>query len=145
MTTHDTPAPIRDVLLDDIVEEIGSLDELELDAFLREIGEDPESTLEQGKSVRSRAIEEKKKSRLRAAQKELRAEKGLKATPLIAFSSERKREIFDRIKRHSEASGEMTLAARNRVIESEQDLDSFLEACLRLGLINEAGELNDEL
>jgi hypothetical protein len=37
----------------------------------------------------------------------------------------------------------MTLAARNRKIEAPEDLDSFLEACLRLGLIDEDGNLKE--
>jgi hypothetical protein len=37
----------------------------------------------------------------------------------------------------------MTIAARNRRIESDDDLDSFLEACLQLGLIDESGKLKE--
>jgi hypothetical protein len=35
----------------------------------------------------------------------------------------------------------MTIAARNQKIEDEADLDSFLEACVRLGLIDSEGNL----
>jgi hypothetical protein len=37
----------------------------------------------------------------------------------------------------------MTIAARNRRIESEDDLDSLLEAWLRLGVIDESGNLKE--
>lgn len=37
----------------------------------------------------------------------------------------------------------MTIAARNRKIADENDLDVFLEACLRLGLIDSEGNLKD--
>jgi hypothetical protein len=37
----------------------------------------------------------------------------------------------------------MTIAARNRTIEDEKDLDVFLEACLRLGMIDSEGNLKD--
>jgi hypothetical protein len=37
----------------------------------------------------------------------------------------------------------MTIAARNRTIEDENDLDVFLEACLRLGMIDSEGNLKD--
>ena len=144
MVKHETRAPIREILLDEIIEEISSLDEMDLDSFLRELGEDPESNLEISKTVRERAIGDKKRSRLRAAQKELKADENLRAAAVVYLNLERKREIFDRIKQYGEASGEMTLAARNRVIESEQDLDSFLEACVRPGLISETGEISDE-
>jgi hypothetical protein len=35
----------------------------------------------------------------------------------------------------------MTIAARNQRIEAEEDLDSFLEACIKLGVIDENGNL----
>ena len=35
----------------------------------------------------------------------------------------------------------MTIAARNQKIEDEGDLDAFLKACLRLGLIDSEGNV----
>jgi len=39
-------------------------------------------------------------------------------------------------------TNDMTIAARNQKIDDEGDLDSFLEACLRLGVIDSDGNLN---
>lgn len=137
-----TPS-FRETLIDEIIDEIDGLNANDLDAFLRELGEDPGAVLEAGKVVRKGAIAEAKLARLRNAQRELKASKTLNPTVLLSFDLDRKRAIFDRIRQRSEASGEMTLAARNKRIESDKDLDSFLEACLRLGLIDEAGEIVD--
>ena len=51
--------------------------------------------------------------------------------------------MFAAVRGRMESTGEMTLAARNKKIESEEDLDSFLEACVKLGVINENGDLKD--
>lgn len=138
----DTPS-FRETLIDEIIDEIDGLDANDLDAFLRELGEDPDTVLEAGRAVRKGAIAEAKLARLRNAQRELKASKTVNAAALLSFDPDRKREIFERIKQRSETSGEMTLAARNKRIESDKDLDSFLEACLRLGVIDETGEIVD--
>lgn len=135
-----TPS-FHESLIDEVIDEIDGLDANDLDAFLRELGEDPETLLESGRAVRKSAIAEAKLARLRSAQRELRANRTVDPTMLLSYGLDRKRAIFDKIKQRAETSGEMTLAARNNRIESDKDLDSFLEACLRLGLINEAGEI----
>lgn len=143
MTKHNDPPSIRDRLIDEIIDEIASLDANDLDAFLRDLGEDPAKGLEAGNAIRNGAIAKGKLARLRAAQQTIKTKTTPNATAILAFDPERKRQIFDRIKQRSETSGDMTLAARNRRIDSDKDLDSFLEACLRLGLIDETGELID--
>lgn len=137
-----TPS-FRETVIDEILDEIDGLNANDLDAFLRELGEDPSAVLEAGKAVCKGAIAEAKLARLRNAQRELKANTTVNAAALLSFDPDRKREIFERIKQRSAISGEMTLAARNKRIESDKDLDSFLEACLRLGVIDEAGEIVD--
>ena len=55
----------------------------------------------------------------------------------------KKRAIHSAVTKRVDITGEMTIAARNQRIESDDDLDSFLEACLRLGLIDESGKLKE--
>ena len=62
---------------------------------------------------------------------------------ILSFDPVRKREIFATVKKHADATGDMTIAARNRRIESEDDLDCLLEAWLRLGVIDESGNLKE--
>jgi hypothetical protein len=62
---------------------------------------------------------------------------------VLNLEASRKRNVFAAVKVRMESTGEMTLAARNKKIESEEDLDSFLEACVKLGVINENGDLKD--
>jgi hypothetical protein len=61
---------------------------------------------------------------------------------ILSFDPARKREIFASGRKRADATGDMTMAARNRRIESKDDLDSLLEAWLRLGVIDESGDLN---
>jgi hypothetical protein len=53
----------------------------------------------------------------------------------------RKKQIMAAIRDHADRTKGMTIAARNRRIEDENDLDLFLEACLRLGVIDSDGNL----
>ncbi|RYG99168.1 MAG: hypothetical protein EON58_04865 [Alphaproteobacteria bacterium] len=143
MTKQGSPPSFRDRLVDEIIDEIDGLEEDELDAFLRDMDQDPDAVLKTGEAVRKSSIAEARLARLRGAQQELKANKKLNTATLLSFDLDRKRQIFDVVKQRSEATGEMTLAARNQRIDSDKDLDSFLEACLRLGLINEAGDIVD--
>jgi len=54
-----------------------------------------------------------------------------------------RRHIIATIKDRADKTNEMTIAARNRTIEDENDLDVFLEACLRLGMTDSEGNLKD--
>jgi hypothetical protein len=55
----------------------------------------------------------------------------------------KKREVMAAIRDRADRTNEMTVAARNRRIEDENDLDVFLEACLRLGVIDSDGNLKE--
>ena len=61
----------------------------------------------------------------------------------VSFDIAKKRALLEAIRIRGEQTGDMTLAARNRTIDSEEDLDSVLEAFLRLGIIDEQGEIKN--
>lgn len=133
----------RDALLTEISEELLILEGAELEQFLKEIGEQPASLSEHHERALAAALAGQGKRRLEAARAELRSRPRPNSSNVVALDILKKRALLEAIRLRTEQSGEMTMAARNRKIESEDDLDSFLEACLRLGLINEAGELKD--
>ena len=60
---------------------------------------------------------------------------------LVSYDMALKKEIFAQIQACAANTGIMTIAARNRTITGESDIDAFLEACLRLGLIDADGNL----
>lgn len=143
MSRKDKHGSLRETLIAEVSEELASLEGEALDAFLTDIGQDPATLLEQSKSALAGAVRRQKMVRLEDAREQLRRRKLPNTSIISGFDVAKKQDLLRRIKRHSEESGEMTIAARNQKIESEEDLDAFLEACLRLGLIDEDGNMKD--
>lgn len=81
--------------------------------------------------------------RLRDARAQVKARRAQNTTTIVSFDIAKKRALLEAIRIRGEQTGDMTLAARNRTIESEEDLDSVLEAFLRLGIIDERGEIKN--
>jgi hypothetical protein len=133
--------PLRTQLLDEIIEEMHGMKGEALDEFLSRAGFDPSNLLADfDGSLRSmEAAAGRKKF---DAARILLTSNRLKSN-VLNLEASRKRNVFAAVKVRMESTGEMTLAARNKKIESEEDLDSFLEACVKLGVINENGDLKD--
>jgi hypothetical protein len=112
-----------------------------LDEFLSHSGFDPKELLADfDGSVRS--FEASAGRRLFEAAKIAVSSAGRK-TNVLNLEASRKRSVFSAVKERMATTGEMTIAARNQKIDSEEDLDRFLEACLGLGIIDENGDLKD--
>jgi hypothetical protein len=133
--------PLRAQLLDEIIEEMHGMKGEALDEFLSRAGLDPSGLLADfdGSLRLMEASAGRKKFDVARA---LLSSKRLKSN-VLNLEASRKRSVFAAVKGRMETTGEMTLAARNKKIESEEDLDSFLEACVKLGVINENGDLKD--
>jgi hypothetical protein len=82
-----------------------------------------------------------KRERFEEARRQVRQKGVTDFGKVLSFDLAKKKEIMAAISDHAAKSNEMTIAARNRKIDDEEDLDSFLEACLRLGLIDGEGNL----
>jgi hypothetical protein len=128
-------------LLDEIWEEIGSLKGKELDEYLAGIGLAPEDLLQGYAKALKAACAVHKRTRFEEAQRRVRQKGGTDFGKILSFEVAKKKEIMAAISDYAAKTNEMTIAARNRKIEDEEDLDSFLEACLRLGLIDSEGNL----
>jgi hypothetical protein len=133
--------PLRTQLLDEIIEEMHGMKGEALDEFLSRAGFDPSNLLADfdGSLRLMEAAAGRKKF---DAARILLSSNRLKGN-VLNLEASRKRSVFAAVKVRMESTGEMTLAARNKKIESEEDLDSFLEACVKLGVINENGDLKD--
>lgn len=143
MSGNDKHGSLRETLIAEVADELAGLEGEALDEFLTDIGQDPAALLEQSKSAMAGAVRRQKMVRFENVRKQLRRRTPPNTATISGFDLAKKQDLLRRIKKHSEDSGEMTIAARNQKIESEEDLDAFLEACLRLGLIDEDGNMKD--
>jgi hypothetical protein len=138
---EDRKLLFKEQLLDEIWQEISSLKGEDLDRHLSEIGLDPDAALQQYAKTVDAAVVGLKRSRFEQAKIDVKARTAAAKTNVVLFDLARKRAIMTAIRGMAARSNEMTIAARNQKIESEQDLDSFLEACVALGVIDEEGNL----
>lgn len=134
---------LKEQLLGEIWGDISSLNGQALDEYLTGIGLNPGVLLEDyAKGVDAASIASKR-ARFEEARHHVRLLAGAKDARIIALDLPKKRQIQAAIRERAARTNEMTIAARNQKIVDEQDLDSFLEACVRLGLIDEDGNLKE--
>jgi hypothetical protein len=137
----DRELSLREELLEEIHQEILSLEGSELDEYLIALGMDPNDLLESFDAVFQAPEIAAKRRKFAAARQRPRESQAPPSALVLSFDPAKKREIHSAVTKRVDLTGDMTIAARNRRIESDNDLDSFLEACLRLGLIDESGKL----
>jgi hypothetical protein len=141
MMETDRELSLRAELVNEILDDIKDIHGSELDEYLAEIGFDPADLLRSFESSLASYETKAKRRRFDAAREHVAISRGRPPATLLAFELSRKREVFAVVTAHIKTTGEMTLAARNQKIEAEEDLDSFLDACFRLGMIDENGNL----
>jgi hypothetical protein len=139
--TDDRSLHLKRQLLDEIWEEIGSLQGKELDEYLVSIGLVPDGLLQDYTEALNAALAARKRARFEEARRQSRQESSADVGKLLSFDLAKKKAIMAAIKAHAARTGDMTIAARNQKIEDERDLDSFLEACVRLDVIDADGNL----
>lgn len=130
-------APLRLRLLDEIWDEIGSLEGAELDEYLAGLGLAPDDLLLTYSKAMAAAAAAPGRARFEEARRRVRRGADLGFGKILAFDVARKKAMLAEI---TKVRG-MTIAARNRRIEDEGDLNSFLEACLRLEVIDDEGNV----
>jgi hypothetical protein len=139
----DRELSFREELLEEIQQEILSLEGPALDKYLLALGMDPNDLLESFDAVFQDPEIAAKRRKFAAARQRSREPQARLSASIFSFEPSKKREILSSVAKRVEVTGDMTIAARNRRIESDDDLDSFLEACLQLGLIDESGKLKE--
>ena len=125
--------PFIEHVLNEIWDEMSLLEGRELDEFLGAIGLDVDELLQHYEQSAEGVEMALKRSRYEAARRHVRDQLCPASSKVASLTEARKQEILTVIKHRTAETGEMTMAARNQRIESEEDLDSFLEACVRLG------------
>lgn len=139
--SDDRSLHLKRQLFDEIWEEIGSLKGKELDDYLASIDLSPEDLLRDYSKAMNAAIAAPKRARFEEALRLVRQKKAADFGKIVSLDVARKKQIMAAVRDHADRTNEMTIAARNRKIEDENDLDVFLEACLRLGVIDSDGNL----
>jgi len=132
---------LNEHILAEIWDEINVLEGRALDEYLSEIGLAPDELLQHYAASFKSAVLASKRSRFEEAKRHVHNRSFPKASTVISLDVARKRQILTAIKEWTAQSNEMTIAARNQKIEAEEDLDSFLEACIKLGVIDDDGNL----
>lgn len=141
--SDDRSLDLRKQLIDEIWDEIASLKGNELDDYLASIGLSPQDLLRGYSTARDAAIAAPKRARFEEARGLVQQKKVVDSGNILSFDPAKKRQIMAAIRDRADKTNEMTIAARNRRIEDENDLDVFLEACLRLGMIDSDGNLKE--
>ena len=140
MSSEDRLDPRRQ-MLDEIWEELDSLSGGELDAYLASLDLDTKGLLSDFAKAKKLGAAAPKRALFEEARRQVWQQSVPPSAKILAFDLERKKQIAAAIRKHADKTGEMTIAARNRTIEDENDVDTFLEACLLLGVIDDDGNL----
>jgi hypothetical protein len=130
-------------LFNEIWDEISSMKGNELDDYLVSIGFDPGGLLRDYSKAMNSAIAAPQRARFEEARRLVRQKKPADFGKIVSLDLARKKQIMAAVRDHADKTNAMTIAARNRKLENEDDLDAFLEACLRLGVIDNDGNLKD--
>lgn len=128
-------------VFDDIWEELSSVEGDELDALLVSVGLNSSALLGDYERSLAGAMTALKRAHFDDARRQLRMKKPVDASKILSFNIAKKKQIAAALNAHADSTKELTIAARNQKLEAEGDLDSLLEAFLRLGLIDSDGNL----
>jgi hypothetical protein len=139
--TDEQKLSFRERVLSEIWDEMSLLEGHELDMFLREVGLEPDELLHHYEQCVDGAALALKRSRLEEARQQIRNKNRWTSSNVVSLTVVQKRQIFATIRERTAEMKDMTVAARNQRIDAEEDLDSFLEACVKLGVIDEYGNL----
>ncbi len=120
------------------------VDQLTDEELLREAQEDygdSDKAALATKNIIREAIAAQGKRRLAAARRAYEAQNAKEGAKVFALSTERKRELVERFASNDDQLREkLTMAARNQE-NLEDDIDSFLEDLIELGVIDDEGNI----
>jgi hypothetical protein len=133
--------PFEQNLLDEAWEDLASLTGEELDQYLVSVGLKPDSLLQDYAKALEKACASPGRARFEEARRQVHNKSRSDLGKVLSFDLAKKREILARIRNFADQNHGMTIAARNYRIEDEKDLDRFLEACVRLEMIDGNGNL----
>jgi hypothetical protein len=139
--SRDRSSDPRKQLSEEIWEELLSLNGKGLDDYLTGIGLEPDELLRSYSSGVKSAAAAPKRARFEEARRLIRERQAPASANVLLFDMDRKKKIAASIRDLADRTNDMTVAARNRTIEDENDLDVFLHACLQLGVIDDEGNL----
>jgi hypothetical protein len=139
--SSDVGPSLNHFFLEELCLEVSDLKGDDLDQFLLELGLSPDEILNGHSEAIDAAMAAEGRARFENARLVVQRGKSRPSFRLLTFDGAKKREILRQINMQATMTGSVTIAARNKKIDAAEDLDSFLEACCRLGIIDEDGNL----
>ncbi|MDP2123930.1 MAG: hypothetical protein Q8J92_06065 [Parvibaculum sp.] len=139
--TNNSSMSLRELFLEETWNDLEKQGPDALDQFLIDVGIDPGNASQRFDESVDAAKRALRRQRYEEAKLALRENKGLQPFKIVSYDITAKQEILTRIQDRIVNTGAMTIAARNRTITAESDIDAFLEACIRLGIIDDDGNL----
>ena len=129
------PISVADILVSDILQ---ASDE-EIVSEAHKVFDDVDSVISEARNIIDASVMKSRKSKLTAARAQLEKSKGTKQeTNVLLFSISDKRKLISQAKNSVDS---LTLAARNEEKVSEADADGILQDLIKLGVIDEDGNL----
>jgi hypothetical protein len=141
--SNNRRSDLRNELSDEVWEELTSLEGNELDEYLASLALDSDALLKSYSNALASARAAPKRAQFEEARRIVRQNRSTEPNNIFSFDLPTKKKIMNSIREHADRTQQMTVAARNRKVENENDIDVFLEACLRLGIIDGDGHLKE--
>ena len=140
--THDTKEKVQierieDMLIQDILE--ASDDEI-LAEFAEEC-DNPEQEIQRMEELTKQAVFNHNKTKFEAAKRARLEQKAQPQKELQVVSLEQKKEIIKSLNANDNLEKKITMAARNEDELSENDLDVYLKHLIKLGIIDDKGNI----
>jgi carbamoylphosphate synthase small subunit len=132
---------LKETILKEMWDELCSLEGRALDEFLASASLDPAELVRRYDDNAKAAEVSVKRSRFEEAKKRVHAGHANHPFNIVSFDLSKKQKVLAAIKERAAKTNEMTIAARNEKIHAESDVDAFLEACIRLGVIDQDGNI----
>ena len=139
--TNNSSASLKEILLMEAWSDLESQNTHDFEASIKSLGISADENLKLFEAAVEAAQAIIARQRYELAKVAVLANEKRHPIKLVSYDFLLKKEIFSRIQACAANTGVMTIAARNRTITAESDIDAFLEACIRLGLIDTEGNL----
>jgi len=140
--TNNRSISLKEMLLEEAWSDLEEPGQEAIDKFLTDVGIAPDSVTDIFNENIDAATRAQRRQRYENAKQVVRATEKTQPFKIVSFDLSTKQKILARIQDCVTGTGAMTIAARNRTNMTENDMDSFLEACIRLGVIDDDGNLN---
>ena len=140
--TTDRSLSLKEMLLQEAWADLEEQGPEAIDKFLCEAGIGPEIAVQHYTRSTEAALRAERRERFEQAKLAVNSAENFQPFKIVSFDLTTKQRILAKVRDSVANTSTMTIAARNRTISEESDIDAFLEACIRLGVIDSDGNLS---